>query len=86
MVPLEAYKSILKVLSIESFSKILQLLPLQERRLLARHAVRMAIKWGEKISSVEQVNGLFDLIRPLLKDDTVRKISYFINNTGRCCC
>lgn len=40
--------------------------------MLARDAVRMALKWGEKITSVEQVNGLFEIIRPMLKDDPVR--------------
>jgi phosphoenolpyruvate carboxylase len=71
MVPLESYKSVLKVLQIESFGLILALLPLQERRLLARHTVKMALKWGEKITTVEQVNGLFELIKPMLKDDGV---------------
>jgi vacuolar protein sorting-associated protein 35 len=69
MIPLESFKSVPKILSIDTYGQIISLLPLSERRTIAREIVRTALRWGTKITEVEHVTGLFELIKPMIKDD-----------------
>ncbi|KAL0489745.1 vacuolar protein sorting protein VPS35 [Acrasis kona] len=68
-IPLESYKSILKLLDLDNYNQVLTLLPFEEKRMVARQIVRTAIKHGDKITTVDQVNELFELIKPMLKDE-----------------
>ncbi|KAL0488764.1 vacuolar protein sorting protein VPS35 [Acrasis kona] len=72
-IPLESYSSVLKILDIEKYNEILTLLPFAERRMVARQIVRTALKYNDKITTVDQVNELFELIRPMLKDEATNE-------------
>ncbi len=69
LVPLESYNNVLRVLQLEKYGDIINSLGYEQRKFIALSIVRCALDNGHKISTFEQLNKLFDLIRPLLKDE-----------------
>jgi vacuolar protein sorting-associated protein 35 len=70
LVPLESYNNVLTVLKLEKYGDIIHSLGYEQRKFIALSIVRCEnYDNGHKISTFEQVNKLFDLIRPLLKDE-----------------
>ncbi|KAL9655021.1 hypothetical protein ABK040_008805 [Willaertia magna] len=69
LTPIEIYKNILTILDLESFGEVLSLLAFEDRRYVALELCQCGIKYRTVISTWEEVGKLFELIRPLLKDE-----------------
>jgi vacuolar protein sorting-associated protein 35 len=68
-VPIEFYQNILTVLKLGKYGDILALLGYEQRKSIALKLLRCALDNEYVISTYEDANKLFDLIRPLLKGE-----------------
>ncbi|EFC41731.1 vacuolar protein sorting-associated protein [Naegleria gruberi] len=69
LIPIESYKNVLTVLQLEKYGEILELLGFDDRRSIAMDICRCALKHRHKVTNVDEIRGLFELIKPLLKDE-----------------
>eukprot|EP00761_Pharyngomonas_kirbyi_P013948 gb/GECH01013978.1/.p1 GENE.gb/GECH01013978.1/~~gb/GECH01013978.1/.p1 ORF type:complete len:810 (+),score=182.39 gb/GECH01013978.1/:1-2430(+) len=70
LLPVEQYQNVLVLLHLEHYSDLMQILAYTHRRDIAVAIARAALKYRHPITSSEQVNKLFELMRPLMKDES----------------
>lgn len=69
LLPVEQYQNILVLLHLDRYGDLMRTLSFPHRRDIAVAIVRAALKHRHPISTPEQVNKLFELLRPLTKDE-----------------
>eukprot|EP01027_Heterolobosea_sp_BB2_P019881 GEZU01028019.1.p1 GENE.GEZU01028019.1~~GEZU01028019.1.p1 ORF type:complete len:796 (-),score=288.15 GEZU01028019.1:122-2509(-) len=68
-IPIDSYKNVLTLLELTNYTSVMSLLTYPDRRTIAIEICKSALKYLHEFTTWEQVNKLFELIRPLVKDE-----------------
>lgn len=76
LAPVKSYASLFTVLALPNYLPLLHAQPYQTRRNVAAVVVQNILKNQIKISSVEHVKGVFELLRVLIREGAQQPVSY----------